>query len=312
MIDRRLINNFDWGIFLIPIIITTIGIMTIYSATRPVSGGTHSTFYLRQIYWLATGIILFLITISIDYRWYLKFAYPIFVLCLLLLVIVLVRGDNGMSARRWIHLGIISFQPSELFKLSLILALSRYLSLKGEPLTLRDIAIVFIVFLCIPAILILRQPDLGTGVMLVLVSISIILTRGVKKNILLFSLILCVISLPIAGRIVWKGLKEYQRQRIVAFINPQADPQGVGYHIQQSKVSIGSGGLTGKGYLRGTQGPYRFLPENHTDFIFSIFAEEWGFTGSLVLFSLYLYLFWKGLETAHLARDTAGALLWQG
>jgi len=312
MIDRRLISNFDWSLFIVPIVISIIGIMTIYSATRPVVGGAHSTFYMRQIYWLIIGISAFIITITIDYRWYMKLSYLLFILSTGLLILVLFTGKEGLGARRWIDLGIISFQPSEFFKISLILVISRYLSGRGNPLSLKDIFMIFLIFMAIPAFLILKQPDLGTAVMLLFVCISMILTAGIRKKLLLVTLIVCLISLPFVGRMVWKGLKDYQRQRIVAFINPQADPQGVGYHIKQSKISIGSGGLIGKGYLKGTQGPYRFLPENHTDFIFSIFAEEWGFGGSMVLFVFYLYLIWRGLETAKSSRDREGCFLCVG
>ncbi len=312
MIDRRLISNFDWSLFIIPAVISIIGIMTIYSATRPVIGGVHSTFYMRQVYWLIVGISAFIITISIDYRWYIKFSYPLFVLSTALLILVLFTGKEGLGARRWIDLGIISFQPSEFFKLSLILVLSRYLSGRDNPLSLKDILMIFLIFITIPTFLILKQPDLGTAIMLLFICISMILTAGIRRKILLIILIVSLISMPVAGKMIWKGLKDYQRQRIVAFINPQADPQGVGYHIKQSKISIGSGGLLGKGYLKGTQGPYRFLPENHTDFIFSIFAEEWGFVGSVILFILYLYLIWRGFETARSSRDREGCFLCVG
>jgi rod shape determining protein RodA len=158
-------------------------------------------------------------------------------------------------------------------------------------------------------VFILKQPDLGTALILLFIFISMIMTAGVKKKIILITVVVSMIALPFAGNFLWKGLKGYQKQRIIAFIDPQADPRGIGYHVKQSKVSIGSGGLIGKGYMKGTQGPYRFLPEKHTDFIFSIFAEEWGFFGSVGLFMMYFFIIWRGLDTAKRARDLEGSFL---
>ena len=311
MIDRRLINNFDWGMLFVAVVLSLIGVMTIYSATRPVLEAAQETFYMRQLYWLLLSLIVFIVSISIDYKWFIKFAYLIFFFGIILLVIVLVAGRTGMGARRWIHLGFLSFQPSEFFKIFFIIALSRYLSdiKQGVSLGFRELSGMIGVFFIVPAILILKQPDLGTALILLFIFVTMVLTAGAKKKIILTVVIISLISLPFAGKVIWDGLKGYQKQRIIAFIDPQADPQGVGYHIQQSKVSIGSGGFIGKGYMKGTQGPYRFLPENHTDFIFSIFAEEWGFTGSSVLFLLYLFIIWRGFDTAKKARDMEGCFL---
>ncbi len=161
----------------------------------------------------------------------------------------------------------------------------------------------------LPAFFIVKQRDLGTALIILFIFVSMIITAGIRKKIILITLLISLITLPFAGNIAWKGLKEYQKNRIIAFIDPQADPQGISYHITQSKVTIGSGGLLGKGYMKGTQGPYRFLPENHTDFIFSIFAEEWGFLGSIVLFMLYFFIIFRGLDTAKRARDVEGSYL---
>ena len=157
--------------------------------------------------------------------------------------------------------------------------------------------------------LILRQPDLGTALILFFIFIAMILVAGIRKKIILSIVLIGLVTLPVAGKFMWDGLKGYQKQRIIAFVDPQADPQGVGYHIHQSKVSIGAGGFWGKGYMKVTQGPYRFLPENHTDFIFSIFAEEWGFAGSMALFLMYLIIIWRGFDTAGKARDHEGRFL---
>jgi rod shape determining protein RodA len=291
--------------------ISLIGVMTIYSSTRPVLNTEQQTFYMRQLYWIVLSLLSFIIVVSIDYKWYIRLAYPIYILGIILLIAVLLVGRKGMGAQRWIDLGFLSFQPSEFFKLISIVALSRYLSgmPQGADLGFKELTKIFSIFFIFPALLILKQPDLGTTVILFFIFLSLVVAAGLKKRIIIISIIISLISLPFVGNIIWGGLKGYQKQRIVAFIDPQADPQGIGYHVTQSKVTVGSGGFLGKGYMKGTQGPYRFLPENHTDFIFSIFAEEWGFLGSVFLFLLYLFIIWRGFDTAKNARDREGCFL---
>ncbi len=311
MIDRRLLDNFDWSILIVPVVVSLIGVMTIYSATRPVLDAEQQSFYLRQFYWIILSLFAFFVVVSVDYKWFIRFSYPVFIFGIILLIVVLLAGKKGMGAQRWIDLGFVSFQPAEFFKIFFILALSRYLSGAGQEIMLgiRELAKVTAVFFIVPAILILKQPDLGTTVILLFIFTAMVLTAGIRKKIILIMVIVLVVSMPFAGSIIWKGMKGYQKQRIIAFIDPQADPRGIGYHITQSKVSIGSGGFLGKGYMKGTQGPYRFLPENHTDFIFSIFAEERGFLGSAILFMLYFFIIWRGFDTAKKARDTEGCFL---
>lgn len=311
MIDRRLLKNFDWGILLIALILTFIGVMTIYSSTRPVLDTEQQTYYIRQLYWMCFGLIGFFIIVSIDYRWFIKFAYLFFIIGIILLIIVLVAGRKGMGAQRWIPLGFLSFQPSEVFKLFFILAISRYLSGMEQNITLdlRELLKMTCIFYLVPALLILKQPHLGTAIILLFVFLSMLVTTGTRKKIIVVAVIISLISLPFIGNILWEGLEGYQKQRLIAFVHPYVDQHGIGYHIKQSKVTIGSGGFLGKGYLHGTQGPLRFLPERHTDFIFSVFAEEWGFLGSLFLFSLFLYIVVKGFDTARHSRDLAGSFL---
>lgn len=311
MIDRRLLQNFDWSILLAALVLSLLGVMTIYSATRPILDLEQQSFYLKQFYWLALSLVCFFLVASVDYRWFIRFAYLFFVFGIILLIIVLFLGGKTMGAQRWIPLGFLSFQPSEFFKIFFIIALSRYLSTmeRGISLGLKELSKVILLFFIIPAFLILKQPDLGTAVILFFIFISMVVTTGARKRIIVLSVIIGLISLPFVGNILWGGLEGYQKKRIIAFIDPQVDPQGVGYHIKQSKVSIGSGGFLGKGYLKGTQGPLRFLPARHTDFIFSIFAEERGFIGSVVLFLMYLFIILRGFDTARKARDTAGCFL---
>jgi len=311
MIDRRLIKNFDWSILLVVLLLSLIGVITIYSATRPVLDAEQQSFYFRQFFWIGLSFISFIIVSSVDYKWLIRYAYQIFFLGVLLLIIVLLAGREGMGAQRWLSLGFLSFQPSEFFKLFFIVAMSRYLSESGNDrnLDIGDLLWILAVFVAAPFILIIKQPDLGTALLLFFIFISMVIMAGVRKKIIVVTLIIGLISVPFIGNLLWQGLEGYQRHRLIAFVDPQLDPQGVGYHINQSKVTIGSGGVFGKGYQKGTQGPLRFLPEKHTDFIFSIFAEEWGFVGSLLLFLLYLFLILKGFNTVRLARDSSGAFL---
>lgn len=310
-IDRRLLKGFDWGLPVVAIIISLISIATIYSATRPVIDSEQQSFYLRQLYWFCFGFIGFLFIIMIDYRHIIRFAYILFMVGVAMLIIVIFFGRAGMGAQRWLMIGPLSFQPSEFFKILFIITLSRYLSETAQHglFNLKELLKIFAIFVVIPFILIIKQPDLGTAVMLILFFITMVMVAGVKKRIAILTIIVCLISIPFIGNIMWDNLRDYQKHRLAAFIEPSADPRGVGYHIIQSKVTIGSGGLFGKGYMKGTQGPLRFLPERHTDFIFSIFAEEWGFIGCVFLFGLYIFLLMKGFDTAKKARDIEGRFL---
>lgn len=308
-IDRRFFATFDWFTFFLIISLSVIGILTIYSATRPpVESLSHPDFYIKQIIWLLISIVALFITVFFDYHWFKKYSYFFYVLGIFLLVIVLVLGKTSMGAQRWLNLGLISFQPSEAFKLIFILALSRYLSeLSVSPI--KTISFKFIlIFAIIPILLIIKQPDLGTSILILCLFIILFLSKGLSKRIIVLALIVGLISIPFLGNVAWNSLKDYQKNRIIAFIDPDVDPAGIGYHVTQSKITIGSGNLFGKGYLKGTQGALRFLPEKHTDFIFSVFAEEWGFMGCILLISLYLLLFLRGINTAILAKDEFGRL----
>jgi len=311
MIDRRILKSFDFGFLIVVIILSLIGVMTIYSSTRPLLGTHQELFYLKQLNWIALSLFCFFALLIFDYRWPVRFANIFYVFGIMLLVLVLVAGRKGMGAQRWLNLGFLSFQPSEFFKIFFVITISRYFSGLDQErkLGVNELLKIMSVFFILPAVLILKQPDLGTMLILMFIFIAMIFTVGVEKKIIITAIIVGMIISPIAGKLLWGGLKDYQKNRIIAFIDPQADPQGIGYHITQSKVSIGSGGFLGKGYTKGTQGPYRFLPENHTDFIFSIFAEEWGFVGSLALFLIYLFIIWRGFDTASKARDNAGRFL---
>jgi len=311
-INRRLLKNFDWGTFLIVILLSIVGIMTIYSATRPLLPTDQPNYHIKQIYWLLLGIAALFFIVSFDYIWLSRFAYPVFAVGVVLLIIVLIAGKTGLGAQRWLTLGPISFQPSEIFRLMFIIVLSRHFLEIGGTMGLASIIKIFLTFAFIPLIILLKQPDLGTAIVLLMMFLSLSIVRGLQRKVIILLIVLAIISIPFIGNIMWEGLKDYQKNRLVAFMEPEADPAGIGYHINQSKVAIGSGEILGKGYMRGTQGPFRFLPEKQTDFIFAVFAEEWGLVGSLLLLLIYLALILRGVDTALKAKDEFGRLLAAG
>ena len=308
-IDRRLVQNFDWLSFATVIAISVIGVMTIFSATRQPSDAVQSPLFMKQIVWMIIGVAGMIVFLSFDYIWLSRISVHLYIAGVILLLIAMITGKTGMGAQRWISLGPIAFQPSEFFKLIFIIMVAQYLSLVAGEIDIMQLLRIFFVIVFVPFVLLFKQPDLGTAVVVLIIFFSMILARGLRKKALLLVVIVSLVSLPFVGNIVWTGLKDYQKNRLVAFIDPEADPSGIGYHINQSKVAIGSGEFFGKGYLKGTQGPFSFLPERHTDFIFAVFSEEWGFMGALVLLSLYFILIIRGLDTARKAKDTYGRML---
>jgi rod shape determining protein RodA len=308
-IDRRLIKNFDWITLSVIILISIIGIMTIYSATRPLGPEEHSTFYIKQAVWLLLGLVALFLVVSVDYIWISRYSLVLYTAGVILLIAVFILGRTGMGAQRWLSLGPLSFQPSEFFKLIYVIMLSQYLSTLKSPLDAGSLLRVFFFITLFPFFLLIKQPDLGTALIILLIFTLLVIATGLYKKIAVLFVVIGLISLPFLGHIFWEGLKDYQKSRLVAFIEPEVDPSGIGYHLNQSKITVGSGEFLGKGYMRGTQGPFRFLPEKHTDFIFAVFAEEWGFLGSLFLLFLYLVLILRGLDTARKAKDDFGRLL---
>jgi len=312
LIDRRVIKNFDWIMFSVSILISLIGIMTIYSATRPLGAEDHPGFYMKQLYWLVLGIIALLLVVSFDYIWLRRYALPLYITGVIFLLAVFIFGKMGLGAKRWLSLGPISFQPSEFFKLVYLIMLSQQLSTLKTTLNTSHLFRIFFLIVLLPFLLLIKQPDLGTSLIVLAIFVLLVLTKGIQKRVAVILIIIGLVSLPFLGNIFWEGLKDYQKSRIVAFIEPESDPSGIGYHLNQSKITIGSGKFIGKGYLQGTQGPFRFLPEKHTDFIFAVFAEEWGFLGSLMLLFFYFILIIRGIDTIEKAKDDFGRLLASG
>ncbi len=308
-IDRRLIQNFDWISFITVIVISAIGVMTIFSSTRQPGAEAQSPLFMKQLIWLVIGLGGLIVFMSFDYIWLSRISLPLYGAGILLLLIVMVIGKTGMGAQRWISIGPLTFQPSEFFRLIFIIMLAQYLSLLRGPMGTTQLLRVFFVVVFVPFVLLFKQPDLGTAIVVLIIFLLMSLSKGLQKKALVLIALLGLVSMPFLGNIMWSGLKDYQKNRLVAFMDPAVDPAGIGYHINQSKVAIGSGEFFGKGYLNGTQGPFRFLPERHTDFIFAAFAEEWGFVGSVFLLGLYFLLLVRGLDTARKAKDEFGRLL---
>ncbi|MEW6585246.1 MAG: rod shape-determining protein RodA [Nitrospirota bacterium] len=308
-IDRRLIQNFDWLTLAVTLVISFIGVLTIYSATRPIAAEEHSSFYIKQVTWLVLGIVALFFIVRFDYIWLSRLAPVIYVVGIFLLIAVFIAGRIGMGAQRWLSIGPLSFQPSEFFKLAYLVMLAHYLSLMKPPLDTLSLLRTFVVITAVPLVLLVKQPDLGTGLVILALFVTLVFARGLYRRVAVLFIIIGLISLPFLGSIFWQGLKDYQKSRLVAFMEPGVDPSGIGYHLNQSKITVGSGKFFGKGYMQGTQGPFRFLPEKHTDFIFAVYAEEWGFLGSAMLLILYLILILRGLDTARKAKDDFGRLL---
>lgn len=307
-IDRRLIQNFDWVILVSVIVLSLLGIMTIYSSTRPLPGSEQPSFYIKQSYWLLAGLLALLLVVAVNYSWLNRVSVSLFAIGVGLLVLVLIMGRTGMGAKRWISIGPVGFQPSEFVKLAYILVLARYLSMRTGSLRAGNVVFAMAVFVLPPLLLLLKQPDLGTSMVFLAIFALMALAKGVRKKVVAVSVAIFLISAPFVGSIVWDGLKDYQKKRITAFLKQSDEADGENYHLTQSKVAVGSGGFFGKGYLKGTQGPFRFLPEKHTDFVFAVFAEEWGFAGSFLLLVAYLVLLMRGLHTAEKAKDEFGRL----
>lgn len=305
MFDRRLFTNFDWVLLLLVCLLTGIGILNLYSATSTWSQAVTPV-YIKQFYWLGIGLVIALSICLFDYRKLEYFATPLYVINLLLLVAVLIIGKKTMGATRWLDLGLFNLQPSEIMKLMIIVILARYFSIKDQIVgyNLKELMVPF-ALLGLPVLLIMKQPDLGTAMLLIFIAGSMALFAGIKRRTLI-SLGIMGLAAAVGG---WFLLRGYQKQRIQTFLDPERDPLGAGYHIIQSKIAVGSGGLFGKGFMGGTQSQLSFLPERHTDFAFSVFAEEWGFTGSLVLLLLYLLLVTWGIYVARRASDNLGMYL---
>jgi rod shape determining protein RodA len=309
MIDRRMIMNIDWMLLLLVFGIVAWGLVTVYSATNGRLETHLDDLYLKQIYWFGAGLVIMVLVTFVDYQLLSRVAYPLLALGIALLVAVFLMGRVASGARRWLMLGPLSFQPSELVKVFLVLSFAQYFTEthRQGSLRCRDLLIPALMVV-VPFTLIAKQPDLGTALVLFFVASTLIFASGFPLKILLVMVSGGLIAMPIG----WIFLKGYQKIRVITLLNPDFDPLGAGYHSWQSKIAIGSGGFWGKGWLAGTQSGLNFLPEKHTDFIFAVFAEEWGFVGAATLIVLYLILVLRGISIAYASKDRLGSLIATG
>ena len=300
-LGRKLIS-INWLLVILIVMVAGVGFAMLFSA----AGGNMDPWAKRQIvrFGVAFGIMIVVVTINI--RIWLRYAYALYFLALALLVAVEVAGHVGMGAQRWISLGFVNIQPSELMKIFLVLALARYYNASAiEDIGRISRLFVPIMLIAAPTVLILRQPDLGTAIMVALTGAVVLFLAGVR----LWKFVVVGIAGLAAAPIAWQFLHEYQKKRIFTFLNPEIDPLGAGYHIIQSKIALGSGGLMGKGFMRGPQSHLHFLPEMQTDFIFTMLAEEFGLVGGLALIILYALILTYGMIIAARSRNQFGRLV---
>lgn len=314
MLERRLLSNVPWGMVALIIGIALVGLSAVYSATYTAHG--PSSLFTKQIIWVCLGIIVMFAALIPDYHTVGRYAYILYALSVFFLILVAIVGRTGMGAQRWLPIGSFAFQPSELAKLSLVLALARFFAEdpKQGGYELRDLLVPGAMLL-VPLVLVMKQPDLGTALMLIFTTAFIAILAGIRLNtviavVVLGAMVAAAVFLvaPVRHKI-WTSLKPYQQKRITAFIDPSSDPLGSGYHATQAKIAVGSGQTTGKGFRRGTQSQMAFLPERHTDFIFAVIAEERGFIGSTFLIVLYVVLLLVGVDAAKSAKDKMGTLM---
>jgi rod shape determining protein RodA len=299
------IRAIQWGLVLLIAMISSIGFAMLYSAAN---GNLHP-WASRQMTHFAIALMPMIVAGLIDVRYWFRAAYWIYGGSLLLIGAVDLHGTMGMGALRWIDLGVIQLQPSEIMKIALVLALARYFhSLPPEYTGRLSRLVVPALMIIVPAALVLKQPDLGTAMMLVASGAVLFYLGGVRLWVFASGIVAAAAAAPLA----WSMLRDYQKTRLVTFLDPDRDPLGAGYHILQSKIALGSGGVFGKGFMLGTQSHLSFLPEKQTDFIFTMIAEEFGLVGGLALLALYVLVISYAFAIALRSRSQFGRLLGLG
>lgn len=294
--------NINWTFVLFICLIVSVGIAMLYSAAE----GNFNPWASRQLLRFCVGLMILFTVALVDVRVWLSSAYAIYVIALIFLVGVEIKGEIGMGAQRWIDLGIIQLQPSEMMKVALVLALARYFHRRSLEEIQRIPTLIAPIFMTLcPVALVLKQPDLGTAMMLFAGAIAMFFVAGVRWWKFVVVGILGAIAVPVA----WGFLHDYQKLRVLTFLDPTTDPLGAGYHIIQSKIAFGSGGILGKGFLQGTQSHLSFLPEKQTDFIFTMIAEEFGFLGGMSVLILYGCIIAYGLMISLQCQNQFGRLL---
>lgn len=298
----------DWILFAAVLALAALGATVVYSASYQLRLLTGVPYLQRQLVWLGLGLLVFLILALADYRKLIASGYFLAAATTLFLMVIVLLGETRFGARRWIQIGGFTIQPSEFAKITLILMLARYLAGRSDRRDRWSYVLVPCLLAAIPGVLILKQPDLGTAIIFMPVTIGMVFVAGGKaKHILILVLIVLILAPGF-----WFSLRDYQKNRLLVFIDPGLDPYGAGYTIIQSKIAIGSGGLWGKGWLGGTQNMLSFLPERQTDFVFSVVAEEWGFAGCLLVIFLYGVIFLRLFIIGWRCRELSGKILVTG
>lgn len=294
--------DLNWMIVLVLCFVAAIGVAMLYS----VAGGTFEPWASRQAirFVMLLGVMLAMALIGI--RFWMWLSYPAYAVGLLMLIAVEFIGSTGMGGQRWLDLGVLKIQPSELMKVAVVMALARYFhAINPQDMTKLSVLIVPILLIAMPALLVVRQPDLGTAFLIIFGGISMLFVSGARTWIFVTGCIASLAAIPV----IWQFMHEYQKSRVLIFLNPESDPLGKGYQIMQSKIALGSGGVFGKGYLQGTQSHLNFLPEMKTDFIFTVLAEEFGLAGGVFLIGLYVVLLSYGLIVSLTCRSLYGRML---
>lgn len=297
------LSRFSWALFIPMCVVLIFSIVVLFSA----GGGAWHPFALSQLSKIIFGMAIFFLVAFSNIKTWIKSAYFIYAIALILILLVTFVGDVGMGAQRWLSLGFINIQPSEFIKIALVLALARYFAWQNSvELSQFKNYLVPVLMLLVPFLLICAQPDLGTGLSLALITVGMFYIVGANKKWFLIAGILGLLALPV---IWYGGMHDYQRSRIIIFINPELDARGAGYQINQAKIAFGSGGIVGKGYMSGTQSQQSFLPEKQTDFIFTMLGEEFGFIGAFMLLSIYTFIVIMLFWAAKTCRNRFGQLI---
>ena len=305
---RRLWQGVDRPLLWTAVLLVAIGLTILYSASYQRAVDTGTSFVARQLIWLGFGAAAAFLLMAVDYHRWLEGAYVYYGCNLVLLVLVLAAGETHGGAQRWLAAGPLTFQPSELAKLSTILVLARYLGERRDaPRTWRALIVPALIVL-LPMALIFKEPNLGTALIFVPALAAMLWVWRLPARMWWTMAAAGVIAVPLG----WHALHDYQRSRLLVFVNPNLDPLGAGYTVLQSKIAVGSGLLWGRGWFAGTQNQLNFLPERHTDFIFSVIGEEWGFLGAAGVLGLYAFLLHRGFRIAAESRDPFGTLLVTG
>ena len=305
----RLIKHFDYTILFAVLCLCFLGLLIIYSTTHMEVMERDSLFFTRrQLVYIILGILLCFLVAIFDYHEIEKIAIPVYILAIATLIYVILFGRMTAGSRRWIEIAGFDFQPVEFAKIALICFLADFLAKQKDKLSYFIYFTLPFFFTGILMLLIFQQPDLGSSMIFLAILSCMVFVAGIRWKHILIMLLISLASFPI----LWSFLKEYQRNRLILFIDPHLDPLGAGYNVIQSKVAIGSGGLFGQGLFGGIQSQLKFLPAQHTDFVFSVVGEELGFFGAVLLLGLFIFVLWKGIKIAREAPDLMGTFLATG